>query len=89
VAGLLYFNNMFFVYVLRSARDGRLYKGYCEDIEKRLAAHNGGRVRSTRGYRPWKVVYREKFATEAEAVARERFLKSGSGREYLNSLNLD
>jgi len=80
---------MFLVYVLKSEKDGRLYKGYCENMELRLNEHNGGRVTSTRGYRPWKVVYTERFATEREALVREKYLKSGSGREFLKSLELE
>jgi putative endonuclease len=80
---------MFFVYVLRSEKDGRLYKGYCEDVQKRLKEHNSGRVSSTKAYRPWKVVYTETFITEEEVLAREKYLKTGAGREYLDSLKLD
>ena len=50
--------------------------------------HNLGKVSSTKGSRPWVMVHFEKFETRAEAVAREKYLKSGVGREYLRSIGL-
>ena len=76
----------YFVYVLESEIDGRLYKGQTTDISKRINEHNAGQTKSTKGYRPWKLVYFEKFETIKEAVLREKYLKSGIGREYLKAL---
>ncbi len=76
----------YFVYVLESEIDGRLYKGQTTDISKRINEHNAGQTKSTKGYRPWKLVYSEKFETIKEAVLREKYLKSGIGREYLKAL---
>ena len=76
----------YFVYVLESEIDGRLYKGQTTDISKRINEHNAGKTKSTKGYRPWKLVYFEKFETIKEAVLREKYLKSGIGREYLKAL---
>jgi putative endonuclease len=64
-----------------------LYKGYTENIERRLIEHNSvgeGKWTSARG--PWKLVYTKEFETKKEAMAHERFLKSGKGREYLKSI---
>jgi putative endonuclease len=78
----------FYVYVIKSDLDGRLYKGMTSDLKKRLRSHNGGKVKSTKGFRPWKIVRTEVFATEQEARQRELYLKSGAGRAYLQSLGL-
>ncbi|WP_299763396.1 GIY-YIG nuclease family protein [uncultured Dokdonia sp.] len=74
---------MYFVYVLRSEVDGRLYKGLTQDIENRLREHNSGKMKSTKGYIPWVLVYQEKIETRVEARKREKYLKSGVGREFL------
>ena len=74
---------MFWVYVLRSMKDGRLYKGLTGDVDKRLAQHNKGENRSTKGFRPWKLVFQKSFPTREEARKYEVYLKSGSGREEL------
>ncbi len=76
----------YFVYVLESELDGRLYKGQTSDIEKRLIEHNSGKTKSTKGYKPWKLVYFEAFKTREEAVVREKYFKIGSGREFLKSV---
>jgi putative endonuclease len=52
-------------------------------MEQRLERHNAGLTRSTRNRGPWDLVYKEEVQTRAEAVARERFFKTGAGREEL------
>ena len=73
----------YFVYVLKSEIDGRLYKGQTNKIDKRIIEHNSGKTKSTKGFKPWKLVYLESFKTRDEAVIREKFFKTGSGREFL------
>ncbi|MBB5332473.1 GIY-YIG nuclease family protein [Chryseobacterium koreense] len=76
----------FYVYVIKSQLNGHLYKGQTENLEKRLSEHNAGRNRSTRPFLPWELVYFEKFETREEAVLREKYFKSGSGREFLKKV---
>jgi len=77
---------MYFVYVIKSKIDGRLYKGLSMDPESRLKEHNTGKTKSTRPYKPWELVYTEEFDSIEEARKRELYLKSGIGREYLNNI---
>ena len=74
----------YFVYVLKSLKDGRLYKGQTHNLEIRLQQHNSGKTKSTKGYTPWELVYFESFKTREEAVLREKYFKTGVGREFLN-----
>ncbi|MGE0588952.1 MAG: GIY-YIG nuclease family protein [Cyclobacteriaceae bacterium] len=74
--------------MIKSQRTNRLYKGMSEIPERRLLEHNAGKVKSTKGFRPWKIVYTEKFPTREEAIAREKFLKTGQGRDFIKSLGL-
>jgi len=74
---------MFYIYVLKSRKDGNLYIGSSGDLETRIKAHNSGKVRSTKGRRPLILVYYESFLTKTEARGRERFYKSGAGRRVL------
>ena len=71
---------MFAVYVLQSTTTGKRYVGSTRNLAARLRQHNQGRVRATKGGRPWKLVYFEQFQTNREARQREIFLKSGRGR---------
>ncbi|MGB2869784.1 MAG: GIY-YIG nuclease family protein [Bacteroidota bacterium] len=74
---------MYFVYVLRSLKDNKNYTGSTENVAKRLKEHNAGKTESTRRRRPFELVYQEEFNTREEAEAREKYLKSGKGREEL------
>ena len=73
----------FTVYVLRSLRNGRHYVGFTSrPLEQRLQEHNRGYPKGWPSHnRPFEVVYQEVHECEDEARARERFLKSGRGRE--------
>ena len=73
----------YFVYVLRSDKFIRNYVGFSSNVEKRLADHNNGRTKSTKPFRPWKLLFIESFETKIEALQREKFLKSGQGRDYI------
>jgi len=74
---------MFYTYVLQSQVNGYLYKGSTEKLEARVEQHNAGLVNYTSKYMPWKLVYFEVFDSRSEAMAREKFFKSGKGREWL------
>lgn len=76
---------MCYIYVLWSNKRKKRYIGSTEDVEKRLYEHNTGRNRFTKGGMPWiLLVYTEQYLTRSEAYRRERFLKSGVGRTWLD-----
>ena len=71
---------MYYIYVLKSAKTGRLYTGSTADLGRRVAQHNAGRSSATRSGTPYKLVYHEVVSTRPEATRRERYLKTGKGR---------
>ena len=73
---------MIFLYVLRSEVNDNLYVEICKNISNRLNEHNGGKNRYTKGLRPWKVVYTEEFVDCNSAREKEKYYKSGVGKEY-------
>ncbi len=75
--------HIYYVYVIQSESDSHLYVGLSKDIIKRVKAHNNGQVFSTKGFRPWKLVYQEKIGERTEARKREKYLKHGSGKEFI------
>ena len=77
---------MFFVYVLRSQSTGHFYTGQTTDIVERLKKHDRGLSPSTKNRGPWEIVHQEEFGTRAEAMRRERELKTGKGREELRHI---
>ncbi|MDD4178773.1 MAG: GIY-YIG nuclease family protein [Candidatus Margulisbacteria bacterium] len=76
----------FHVYVLKSLSFGCLYVGSTGNLDKRVVQHNEGFSRFTKGRRPWTLIYKESYNSRAEAMRREKFLKSGQGRELLKKL---
>ena len=77
---------MFHVYVLRSEKTGRRYVGSCEDLETRVKRHNLGHSKATRHAVPWTLVHSETFSNRADAERKERYYKSGRGRDELDHL---
>ncbi len=75
-----------FVYILRSERDGKRYIGCTSDVSARLARHNRGEVQATRHRRPLQLVHTERFESRSEAFAREKFLKTWAGRIELGKI---
>ena len=67
---------MYYIYILISKKDLRLYVGCTSNIEQRFKAHNSGSVEATKLRRPLDLLHQEKFLDKTEAFQRERFLKS-------------
>ena len=76
----------YFVYVLRSKKDKKLYTSLTANVSRRLEEHNKGYEKSTKSRRPFEVILTEKFGSRVLARKREKYLKSGHGREYLKSI---
>jgi len=74
---------MWFVYILRCS-DGNLYTGCTSDIAERLKRHNAGYVPATKPRLPVVLITYIAFTEEHKAFAFEKYLKSGSGRAFLN-----
>lgn len=67
---------MFYVYILKSLKNGDIYVGFSEDLKQRFAFHNQGGVKSTSPNRPWRLVYYEAYQDKKDATKRERQLKN-------------
>ncbi|MBZ0199415.1 MAG: GIY-YIG nuclease family protein, partial [Ignavibacteriaceae bacterium] len=78
---------MYYVYILRSEKDKKRYIGMTSDIERRLLEQHSGSVISTKHRRPLALIYHEKFDTKTEAMRREEYFKTGSGRKWLRENN--
>jgi len=72
---------MFFTYVLSSLNREYIYVGLTNDMSRRVKQHNDGRERTTAPYRPFKLIHWESFETRSEAREREKYFKTGSGKE--------
>ena len=66
---------MNYTYIVK-CKDGTLYTGWTNDIEKRIEAHNAGKgAKYTKTRRPVELVYLEEFATKEDAMKREYAIK--------------
>jgi putative endonuclease len=78
--------NPFFVYALVSQVDGRIYVGMTQDVNRRLGEHNAGKVKSTKGFAPWTLFFKELAGNTQQARARERYYKAASGKKKLKAI---
>lgn len=76
---------MFYTYVIRSQKSGYKYTGSTNDLRKRFRQHTHDKSTWTRNKGPWKLIYYEACLNEEDAKAREKYLKSGMGKRYLNN----
>ncbi len=76
---------MYFTYVLLSQKDGNRYVGYTKDLDSRLEQHHKGRVESTKNRRPLDLIYYEACLDQADALKREKYLKTHYGRMFLGN----
>jgi predicted GIY-YIG superfamily endonuclease len=73
---------MKFVDILESLDGEHFYAGMTDDVPTRLAKHNAGEVPHTSKFRPWRIKTYLAFSDEKQALAFEKYLKSGSGRAF-------
>ena len=77
---------MFEVYVLISEVAPRTYTGQTDNLAVRLRQHNSGKVFSTKRFCPWQILHTEVFETRSEAMRREKWFKSRTGRVFIKEL---
>ncbi|MDO8471312.1 MAG: GIY-YIG nuclease family protein [bacterium] len=76
---------MFYTYVLKSEKSGRLYTGYTNDLRKRFKEHNSGKSTYTAKRGPYRLIYYEACGNEYDAKAREKYLKTAMGKRYIQN----
>ena len=73
---------MFYVYFLK-LKNSDIYKGFTDDLKRRVPEHNLGKVASTKHYRPVKLIGYEYYQLKSDALRREKFLKTSEGLKFL------
>ncbi len=73
---------MYYIYILLR-KDKQLYTGYTGDLKRRIVEHQGGKVKSTKHYRPIKLIHYEAYSLESDARRREKYLKTTEGKRFL------
>jgi putative endonuclease len=78
---------MYRVYAIKSIHRNYIYVGMTSNIENRLYRHNKGYEKTTRPYAPFELIYSEKCQSRLEARKREKYFKSGVGKEFLRNID--
>ncbi|MFA6415570.1 MAG: GIY-YIG nuclease family protein [Candidatus Paceibacterota bacterium] len=78
-------HNMFYTYILKSKKNGRLYTGYTENLRKRLSEYNARKSTYTKHRGLYELIYYEACTEQTDARSRELYLKSGKGKRYLKT----
>lgn len=76
---------MFYIYVLYSSKDKKLYTGYTNNLKRRFNKHTSGKVLSTKHRGDLGLIYLEGSLNKIDAVRREKYLKSGLGKKFLKN----
>jgi len=77
---------IFYVYAIRSLSRNYIYVGMTNNIKRRIKEHNQGENKSTKAYKPFVLIYSDVQPDGISARTKEKFLKSGIGKEFLRSL---
>jgi putative endonuclease len=78
---------MYTVYILYSPSYKKHYVGFTSNLEARMISHNERGAGWTSRYRPWEILYTETSAEKKEALLRERWFKTGAGRDFIRNLH--
>ena len=76
----------YYVYVLLSSKDKGIYTGYTDNLNRRYKEHKKGYVDATKDRRPLELLYFEGYKDKGKAFIRERYLKTGWGRNYIEKI---
>ena len=76
----------YYVYAIKSIDKNYIYVGLTNNYQRRIKEHNNGKEKTTKPYKPFKLIHLEQFNTRTKARQREKYLKSGYGKEYLKNL---
>lgn len=81
---------MYHVYILRSTKSGRLFKGQTQNVPRAVELHNQGHYPATQHGVPWELIHEERYASRIQANKRERYLKTIDGsHEIKQQLGLE
>ncbi|OHA88721.1 MAG: hypothetical protein A2653_00270 [Candidatus Zambryskibacteria bacterium RIFCSPHIGHO2_01_FULL_43_25] len=77
---------MYYVYILKSEADKKLYIGYSANLKKRFQEHQDGRVRSTKPRRPFELIFYEAYKSRLDAKRREKYFKTDKGKTTIKTM---
>ena len=82
----LLLQDLFYLYILHSAKLDKFYIGSCKDVKNRLAKHLSNHKGFTARAKDWEVVYKEVYVNRSEAIKRERQIKGWKSKKMISRL---
>ena len=76
----------YYIYLIESESSGIWYVGLSQSPEDRLLQHNSGKSKFTSGHLPWRLLYKEKVGSIAEAREKEKYYKTSAGKRKLKRI---
>ncbi len=77
---------MYYVYILKSLKNNKLYTGISNDLKRRIKEHKNGYVHTTKRMLPIELIFYEAFKDKRDAIRRERYLKTTKGKSSLKQI---
>ncbi|MFA5188637.1 MAG: GIY-YIG nuclease family protein [Patescibacteria group bacterium] len=77
---------MYYVYAIKSKNKNYIYVGISDNPARRIKQHNLGYNKTTKPYKPFDIILIEEYPNRLEARKKEKYLKSGCGKEFLKNL---
>lgn len=78
--------NFYYVYALQSLKQDWIYVGSTSDLRARFKSHNNGKNLSTKGYKPFKLIFYEAYLSKKDALRREEYFKTTKGKTTLKTM---
>lgn len=75
---------MYYIYILYSDKYNKFYTGMSNNIDRRIQEHNSGQNKTTKAFIPWRLIFYESCENRVIARKREKYWKSGTGRDKRN-----
>jgi len=73
----------YITYILLSRIASKTYVGHTNNLKRRISEHNSGKTVFSKRYKPWTIIYTEKFLDEQSSIKREKYFKSAAGRRWM------
>ncbi|MBU1149068.1 GIY-YIG nuclease family protein [Patescibacteria group bacterium] len=74
---------MYYVYIIQSKKNKKVYIGFTRNLKRRIKEHNDGFTYSTKPNIPFRLIYCELFLNKEDALEREKYYQSGWGRRFI------
>lgn len=77
---------MYYLYILRSLKNKKLYIGSSPDVKKRLRSHNAGENKATKPNMPYELIFYSGFINKEDAISAEQYFKTSAGWKRIHKM---